>query len=284
MSLPALRAEHTPARLTLLRGSQPLITQHAAPDSRPYIHPIIAPDGDGTLTENRPTHHPWQHGLYVGLNDVNGVGFWKEGGKGGGPTDGTFHPEPLAPPKTEGERASWKVVSEWRRPDGTPLLSETQVWTLTDRGETLLLDMAWSLRGLTVVTFGRYEYGGLFLRMPFRAEAGGNALNSEGRRDKDTEQQRARWVAVSLPIPDRKATEKTAYIAILDHPANPEHPAPWRVDGQLGVAPSRCIAGAWKLGAGETTTSRYRLVIETGAPDLAKLNSAWDTFAKEVKL
>lgn len=56
----------------------PLLVQQARPHHRPYIHPILAPDGCGVLTEDAPPHHPWQHGLYVGLNDVNGVGFWMD--------------------------------------------------------------------------------------------------------------------------------------------------------------------------------------------------------------
>lgn len=56
----------------------PLLVQQARPHHRPYIHPILALDGCGVLTEDAPPHHPWQHGLYVGLNDVNGVGFWMD--------------------------------------------------------------------------------------------------------------------------------------------------------------------------------------------------------------
>src|SRR4051812_27848376 len=75
-----------------------LVTQRAQTDKRPYIHPLLAPDGVGVLTENEPPHHPWQHGLYVGLNDINGIGFWTEGRRGN-QDDGTFHPQPLAAPE-----------------------------------------------------------------------------------------------------------------------------------------------------------------------------------------
>ena len=39
---------------------------------RPYIHPIIAPDGKGVLTEYSPSHHQHQTGLYWGFTRVNG--------------------------------------------------------------------------------------------------------------------------------------------------------------------------------------------------------------------
>ena len=38
-------------------GESPILTQHARPNHRPYIHPIIAPDGKGVLTEYSPSHH-----------------------------------------------------------------------------------------------------------------------------------------------------------------------------------------------------------------------------------
>ena len=43
--------------------SKPLITQHAAADHRPYLHPIVGPDGNGVLTEHSPGHHKHQIGL-----------------------------------------------------------------------------------------------------------------------------------------------------------------------------------------------------------------------------
>src|SRR5688572_23774801 len=54
------------------QSPEPLLTQVAKPDERPYIHPIIAPDGRGVLTEYRPKHHLHQTGLYWGLKRLNG--------------------------------------------------------------------------------------------------------------------------------------------------------------------------------------------------------------------
>jgi hypothetical protein len=51
---------------------EPLLIQNAKEDFRPYIHPMIAPDGKGILTEYSPGHHKHQTGLYWGLTRVNG--------------------------------------------------------------------------------------------------------------------------------------------------------------------------------------------------------------------
>ena len=71
----ALTIQATRERVDIFRPGHrnPMLVQHAKADTRAYIHPIVAPDGNGQLTEDTPSHHPWQHGLYVGLNDVNGA-------------------------------------------------------------------------------------------------------------------------------------------------------------------------------------------------------------------
>ena len=275
-----LYAEHSPESIVVYRsGLTPaLVTQCAATDHRPYIHPILAPDGIGELTENQPGHHLWQHGLYVGLNDVNGVGFWTEGLNNSQERDGTFHPHPLAPPTITDNRAEWDVITDWRSPDGKPMLTETQKWAMEDRGDSLTLDLEWELRAATDLRFGQYSYGGLFLRMPWRAETGGNLLTSEGAADRiDAEGKRARWIALAMPIPERASG--TAGIAILDHPSNPEHPAPWRVDNNLGIAPSRCIVGDWHLARHATTVSRYRVFVYTGGISRDAVEAEWRQFA-----
>jgi len=275
----SLEAKSTPRRIDILRkGTKaPVLVQNAPENGRAYVHPILAPDGRGELTEDSPGHHPWQHGLYVGMHAVNGIDFWTEG-KGAATDDGTFHPEGMGKAKVTGDIAQWSVTSEWRSSTGDPVLKEKQAWTLVDGGDHYLLDLEWSLRGVVSITFGEHAYGGLFLRMPFRREVGGTARSSEGKTNSDAEQQLSRWMAVTMVVPGR---DSEAGVAMFDHPENPAHPVPWRVDGQLGIAPSRCILGDWKLGKGKTTTSRYRLFVFTGKPDIMDIEGRWRAFAAE---
>lgn len=255
------------------RSSNWLVTQHAEPDQRPYLHPLLTPSEAAPFTEDRPPHHPWQHGLYVGLNQVNGIGFWTEK-----ETDGTFHPAPLDPPQIAGDRCSWLVESRWDAPDGTPLLDERQAWALSDGDGRYSLDLDWTLTARVDLTFGQYAYGGLFIRMPYSSGRGASALNSEGLADQAGEGERARWVAVAMPLPE---TGSLVTVAMLDHPDNPEHPVPWRVDGQFGIVPSRCIAGAWSLAAGQATTSRYRVLAMDGGLDGERVEAGWQSWAGE---
>jgi hypothetical protein len=257
-----------------------ILTQRAPADGRPSIHPLTAPDGCGDLTQDAPEHHPWQHGLYLGLNDVNGAGFWTEGlYEPHRAIDGSFHPDPLEAPTADECGVRWRVTCEWRAVDGAPLLREEQLWLLTlpdQERRTYLLTLDWTLRAVPDVDFGCYDYGGLFVRMPYRLDQGGEVVNSEGWRDAQTEAQRARWVAVSMPISGR---QDWAGLALFDHPANLQHPTPWRVDNELGAGPAPCIAGAWHLRAGESRVFRYGVLAFCGRADARAIDARWRTFA-----
>lgn len=278
MSIAELKASSSDSSIRIYRADrpEPFLVQQAQPNSRPYIHPVVAPDGQGILTENAPPHHPWQHGIYFGLNDVNGVGFWEEGIRGN-PADGSFHPKTLKEAAVNGNTVSWQVETDWQDPQGGSMLTELQQWKLKDLGDTYELDLEWTLRAEIDLVFGQYDYGGLFLRMPYRQEWGGEVLNSEGLKNSEAEGQRARWVACSMPIEGR---DGPAGIAFMDHSANIEHPVPWRVDGQMGIAPSPCIAGSRELKRGRSETYRYRIVVFSGAANPQSLNDSWQSFSQ----
>jgi len=264
-------------RLDILRGDgRLLLTHRAMTDRRPSIHPIVAPDGQGILTEDAPAHHPWQHGLYTGLNVVNDVGFWKETAQ-----DGTFHSRPIAPPTVQGGTVCWTLETAWRAPDGTVFITERQDWALTDHVTTFELELDWRLHAEVDLTIGQYMAGGLFLRMPYVDECGGTAVNSERQINDAAEAQRARWVAVSMPISGR---DGCAGMAIMDHPSNPDYPVTWRVDHQLGISPSRCIAGGWHVAKGDVDRYTYLITVFCGEPDLVALETRWQTFAADTAL
>lgn len=271
--LTQLKFDFKSNRIAIYRGNDtlPILVQNADANTRPFIHPILAPDGKGILTQNMPPDHPWQHGLYVGLNKVNETGFWEETDQ-----DGSFHPAPLQSPILVGNQISWQVKTEWRDATGNTMLMETQTWKFVDSTDHFELDLDWSLQALIDITFGKYAYGGLFLRMPFQGGEESNAINSEGKLNDAAEAQKARWVDISMPISGR--VDK-AGITLMDHPTNPGYPSPWRVDGQLGTSPSRCIAGDWSLKKGNSTTSKYRLYIHVGDINKSKIENIWNRFS-----
>lgn len=276
---PEIRVESLDEWIRIYRQGEnsPILVQNAEKDKRPFIHPIIAPDRVGVLTENAPIHHLWQHGLYVGLNDINGIGFWSEG-YNQNPKDGTFHPKPLQTAVVNGNKVTWTVETEWLNPTGGLMITEIQHWSFFDRGDVYELDLKWTLCAEMDLVFGQYGYGGLFLRMPYREGFGGKVTSSEELTNGAMDGQRARWVSLSMPIQGRS---DHAGIALMDHPDNPEHPVPWRIDLQLGISPSRCIAGEWKLSQGKSQEFKHRIYVFCGETNVSEIESGWKAYIEK---
>lgn len=260
----------TGSSLSLSRNGRHLLTQNLPAGRRAFIHPISAPDGHGILTEDLPGHHPWQRGLYAGFNLVNGIGFWREQ-----PGDGSFNAALVGTQRTSGDEAAWTVESGWSHPDGSLMLTETQSWQLAATDRTYVLDLDWSLAAAIDIEIGQFMAGGVFLRMPWRQSVGARALNSEGLADLNAEKQRARWLAVSMPLIGR---EDGAGMAIMDHPGNPAHPVTWRIDGEFGISPSRVIAGSWQIPKGTVERYRFRIFVFCGDIDPAAIEAQWVAF------
>ena len=272
-----------------------LVTQNALPDFRPFLHPIMAPDGTGSLTEYSPGHHKHQTGLYWGFTRVNGKGaptdtirkyFYKkddlpEMQKKIG-RDFFHHPEgdhwkrvSFDVLKEEGPEVSWQTVYEMLDVDGTPMLQETQIWTMTEKEGKILLNLEWQGKAIKDITIGEFDYGGLFLRMPWKEGIKGEAVNAARQRNEKAEGQRAMWMDVGMQIDGRK---DLAHIAIFDHPDNTSFPQPWRVDGQLGVGPVRARMGDWHIKSGETEIIKNSIVAYTGELNNLALTELWNDY------
>jgi hypothetical protein len=251
--------------------SKPIVVLNSKADFRPYVHPILAPDGLGELTEFSPSHHRHQTGLYWGFTNVNGRDYFHH------PGDGYFKRQSARVLAATGPSVRWEIVYHLLAEDGKAVLAERQTWTMRDGGDHYVLDLSWEGRGLTDVTVGRYDYGGLFLRMPWKDGIRGAAVNAEGLANEKAEGRRSAWVDVAMRVEGRK---DPGHIVVMDHPSNPGHPQPWRVDGQLGVGPCQARLGDWKIGRDKAVTFRHRFLVYTGEakPDLVK--KSWAEFAK----
>jgi hypothetical protein len=256
-------------------GKELLLSQHAREDTRPYVHPIVAPDGKGELTQYRPQHHPHQTGLYWGLKRVNERDYfmnWQED---------YWRKVSASVLKKEGQKVRWQTVYELLDEKGEAILTETQNWTMQEKQGKYLLDLEWQGEAQTNITLGEFYVGGLFLRMPWQEGIPGEVVNANGQRNQEAEGQRAIWTDVGMQVEGR---ENLAHIAILDHPDNSAFPIAWRVDGELGVGPSRQILGDWKIDKGETEVVRYRLLAYTGSLEPTEITRAWTEFATENKV
>ena len=261
-------------RVFPLGEDKPVLTQHARPDFRPYLHPIEAPDNKGVLTQHSPSHHKHQTGIYWGFTRVNGRDYF-------------HHPEgdywrrvsvKGLQPKSQGddEPVSWQTIYDLLDENGDPILTETQIWTMRAHEDRYVLDLQWIGHAKTDITVGKYDYGGLFIRMPWSQGTPAAVVNAARHRDLGAEGQRAPWIDLAMQVAGRT---DPAHIAVFDHPKNHGFPQPWRVDGQFGVGPAPTRLGDWQIAEGEQAVLRYQLQMYTGPLNDLKLTNAWSKFS-----
>lgn len=269
-----LEEDSTQGTIAVFRsdGSGPLLVQNARTGVRPYIHPIMAPDGVGELTEYSPSHHKHQTGLYWGLKEVNGRDYfmnWKED---------YWRRISSSALDRDGNDVSWKTVYDLLDSTGMPILRETQTWFMREADEYYVLDLIWKGEARQDVTMRKFYVGGLFLRMPWRQGVAAEVVNATGQRNGEAEGGHAIWNDVAVRIDGRT---DMAHIAILDHPDNNGFPIAWRVDNEFGVGPSRQISGDWAIPQGGSETIRYRLIVYTGLRDDTFLHQQWKFYVCE---
>jgi hypothetical protein len=258
---------------------------------RPFVFPIVGPLGR-SLTRMGHPHDPVGHShhnsFWVSHNDVNGVSFWADRGKG--PLGRIVHQriERLTDGDTEAgvlalnawvDEKSGKTLLWERRRIAIRHLEEQSGLLLPPSKETLLvLDL--QLEAKEPVTLGKTPFGIVGVRMAKSigvTDGGGTIRNSAGGVDeKGVFWKRAKWVDYSGPI---KGTD-TEGITLLDHPRNPNHPSFFHVrnDGWMGAALT--FDGPRTIMPGQPLRLRYGLYVHGATPTVATLEACWASFAK----
>jgi len=278
-------------------GKEPVLTQNAKTGMRPYLHPIMSPDGNGSLTEFSPGHHPHQTGLYWGFTRVNGTGapadtlkkwFYNRDkpqrikdmvGRDFFHFNVDSHWKKVSANivEGEGEVVKWQTVYQMLDVEGNPILEETMNWSMTEQKGKFLINLEWEGKAIEDITINKFSYGGMFLRMPFRRGIDeGEVVNAARQKNRQAEGQKAMWVDVGMEIEGR---DDWGHIAIFDHPQNGGYPTPWRVDGRLGIGPSRAIAGDWHIKKGETELIKHQIVAYTGKLNDIEIKGLWNDYS-----
>lgn len=256
------------------------------PRYRTHIHPLHAPGTDRPLTRFRPVDHPWQYGIFTGLNQVNGLDFWCSG-------DAHFPEEVRGDMShrtltTVVQSAEGAValtgVNDWLDPDGGPVLEERQTVSMAeqDTADEYHFDFVWRLAAAKGdVEIGQSNYGGLSARIVGDPSTRRH-LNSEGLSGKECANQPARWVSVAQPVDgvgrftrDTRDTYAYAGLAIFDHPENRGFPNRWRVDGFGMINPALALSEAVALTAGEALELRYRIYVFSGPGNADAIERAY---------
>lgn len=254
-----------------VRGRRIAVHQCGAGLLKPYVHPLYAPDGS-VITLDAPHDHLHHHGLMIGWSEVNGYDFWSE-----------------APPERCGRMRQTRL--DQRAPDR---LTATLEWTAGGtvlaverrrlraaalRDGSLLLDWTSEITaGRAPVELKAHKLGfdGLGVRV-VRSMDGGGTVNSNGTRDfTKASGEPAEWCAYHATLPGGGP----GGVAILGHPGNPRHPAPFFVMNQkfgyLSAAPT--FRAPFAVSAGQTLRLRYGVLTfagEAAVERLDKLHQEW---------
>lgn len=191
-------------------GGKDFTTFHYGKDlPKPFFSPVITSDGTQiTRSLEKPADHPHHKGIWLSIDEVNGVKFWAEKGKIANVSVDLIRPE--------GNPAEMHVVNHWLDKDGNAVLIEaTDIKIHANR----LIAYDISLKaGDAQVTFGDTKEGlfGVRLADPFRERVGGKVVNADG-----LEKSAQCWGKTSDWV-DYYATVdgKTNGVAIFDHPLN----------------------------------------------------------------
>ncbi len=250
-------------------NSEPLVTQMAKKDFRPFLHPLTAPDGNGVLTEYSPGHHKHQTGIYWGYTRVNGRDYFHH------PEGDYWQRASYSVIQSEGEEVSWQTVYNLLDENGETVLTEIQIWTFKETEGRYLLDLEWQGKAQKDITIGKYDYGGLFIRMPWKEGTKGEIMNAARQKNTAAEGQPAMWIDAGMEIIGRN---DYAHIAVFDHPENNGYPQTWRVDNQMGFGPARARKADWHIKKGETEFIKHRLLIYTGNLTDLQLTGLWEEY------
>ncbi len=252
---------------------QPILVQNAKEDFRPYIHPMVAPNGEAILTEYSPGHHKHQTGLYWGFTSVNGRDYFHN------PQGDHWKKVAANILEKEGSIVKWQTIYQLLDENGNPVMEETQNWSMQVIGSKYLLDMEWKGEAKEDVVIGKYDYGGLFLRMPWKEGIEGEIISSGRKKNEYAEGQPAVWINVGMEVDGQ---DDWANVAIFDHPDNRGYPNKWRVDNQLGLGPSYTRDEDWNIEKDKTETLKHQLVVYSGKLNDLEMTDNWSNFSGKV--
>lgn len=247
-----------------------------------FMHPVFSPAGR-IVSDSYAPNHLHHHGLWFSWTKTEFEGrrpdFWNMG-QGTGTVEFAAVEETWSGAAQGGFEARHRFV-DLSAPEPKVVLHETWRVTVHGAGENAnVFDLTSTQQCATdsPLRLPEYHYGGLGFR-GHRAWDGADKtffLTSQGETDRlRGNATRARWCHIGGAV-DGALTG----IAMLGHPQNFRAPQPMRLHPDepfFCFAPSQM--GDWQIAPGETYISRYRFVVQDGAPDADELNRLWNDYA-----
>jgi hypothetical protein len=269
----------------------------SADATKPYLHPLRTAGGKQItrsfpmdLVEGEKRDHPHHRGLWFSYGEVNGWDFWanEKTQKGVGKGRGEIKVVKVREVKSGKKNGVIATTQEWIDGTGKKLISESRTMTFYSDPVLRTIDFDIVLTGLETCEFGDTKEGAFALRLVHALEEEGTGVmtNAEGAsREKDVWGKKSAWVDYSGTLDGEKLG-----VAILDHPANPEHPTFWhsRAYGLFAANPfgvkdftrNKADVGGATLKQGESWRYRFRVIIHPGDVKGIDLAAAWKKYSE----
>ena len=257
--------------------------------NKPFFFPLIGPTGV-SYTRAYPMldipgedkDHPHQRSCWFTHGSVNGVDFWGEA-----KNSGTIRESNRAIVVEGPVLGRLATKDDWIAPDGRRVCQDERVATFYRTRNTRLIDFEIMLHATDgPVTFGDTKEGMFGIRVASSMDAarktGGNITNAEGLTNEKAWGQPSRWVDYIGPVND-----KSAGIAVFNHPGSFRYPTTWHVRpyGLFAANPfgwhdfGQASKGDYTIPAGQTIAFRYRVALHEGGMTAAALDQSFEGYA-----
>jgi hypothetical protein len=278
---------------------------------KPVLYPIIASNGT-VVTRGFPlnpkpddaTDHPHHIGLWFNYENVNGLDFWNN--SFAIPADkkknyGWIRTDKILK-KKNGKKGKLTYHANWVNQANDVLLEEITTFLFSGVGHKWTIDRITTLKANTLVSFKDAKDGLLGFRAAHELQiptdkdqkftddkgnvtivkggtdkkANGNYLTSEGKMGDSAWSTRGTWCKMFA-----KMGEDSISVVIIDHPKNVNYPTFWHARGYglfaanpLGekIFTNGVSSKNFTLKKGESTTFRYRIVIDNGKNSMSVEN------------
>lgn len=263
-------------------GGQHFTTYQTSQEfAKPFFHPVRSAGGTAVTRElENPKDHPHHKGVWIAIDEVNGIKFWAE--------KGTIRNAKVEVVEAQGNPARLVAVNHWLGEDGKPILEETTKVAIYGN-RLLAFDITFKAVADEVVFEDTKE--GLFgirVANTMRESEGGRVFNQDGvQGTKDTWGKQHNWIDYVGEVNDQ-----THGVALFDHPENPRRSryhvrnyglftlSPF---GEKAYTNGENEAQPLHLKAGEEFRLRYALYIHPGDTKAAKVGEVYEQWVKAAK-
>jgi hypothetical protein len=245
----------------------------------PYFFPVNGPLSGEPVTTETSEPYPHHHSLFFGCDKVNGGNYWQEG-----LDRGQIVSEGVDILQDRGGKVVFRDRCRWVRPGKDPVIRDERTITVSAPSDTVWqIDFDIVMTPQEEVRIEQTNHSLFSARMvpELSVKLGGTLVNAAGDRNEEgTFGKPSPWADYS-----GARGGKAEGLAILQHPENPWHPAPWFTRDYGFFSPTPMF---WPengkhtdLPKGKPVRLRYRVLVHAGGAEEAGIAAAYGAYLGE---